>query len=140
MFIVPKGVSKVSSLYYIDKGRTELVRAYVEPVVGAFSCKHGQVTGMSCGVISQVNVGNSPAYGCPANFFGKSCSATYVAMRGVNLKGSKGDSGGAVYTVKDNVNHPVGIISSGANTQQGAVTVFSPLTHLAGMGIRLKTQ
>lgn len=140
MFVIPRTSAEVSNLYYINKEQTEIVTDYIEPVVGDLACKHGQITGSSCGTISQVSVGNSPDGGCPASFFGKACDATYVAIRGVDLKGSKGDSGGAVYVVRNGEKRPVGIVSSGASNQYGTVTVISPLIHLKNMGIRLKTK
>ena len=103
--------------------------------VGIFVCHQGQKTSNSCGDITDVNIINTASRrACPAKLTSNTtCSATYVAMRGPNLKVAEGDSGGPVYG-----SIPYGVVSAGATGPNGGVIVFSQLKYLANYGINLK--
>ncbi|WP_049236800.1 trypsin-like serine protease [Moraxella canis] len=139
MFITPRDSTQVSNLYYVDSVTQELVREYINPSVGIPACQHGQTTGKSCGVISQTYTHNNAKNACPASLKGMACEPAFAVVRGSSLRIKDGDSGGAVYSIRVNKNHPVGVTSSGAETELGGILVFSPLHNLNSTGIKLKT-
>lgn len=138
---------QVSNKYYTSpQGEMQDMNYTFDVVVGDFVCHQGQVTGSSCGEVSQVNIinnavvsdGSTQRRGCPANLKGISCSNTFVAARSIKPDGyfsidplvsDHGDSGGPVFA-----GAPYGILSAGSTD----LIIFSQLKYLSSLGVQLK--